>query len=198
MIQSAATRMNQSLLNVIQTLPPPSDFVGRQSGDKTTSSTPSMIPGSPTPTPNSLLPPRQGSSKDTLPDTPPDPSQQERTSATQTPKHRPSLMLDGGGRSSTLTQVPQVSVDQPTQTSRPDSPASTSAISVPHVQQSPEASMLQEKDSLDYGATVEALTIQFASEHEETRVAALKWLIMLHQKAPKKVNPQGLALFVRR
>jgi hypothetical protein len=26
------------------------------------------------------------------------------------------------------------------------------------------------------------------SEHEETRVAALKWLIMLHQKAPKKVR----------
>jgi hypothetical protein len=35
---------------------------------------------------------------------------------------------------------------------------------------------------------VNALTIQFLSEHEETRVAALKWLIMLHQKAPKKVR----------
>lgn len=47
--------------------------------------------------------------------------------------------------------------------------------------------MVQEKDNFDYQATVQALTIQFLSEHEETRVAALKWLIMLHQKAPKKI-----------
>ena len=45
----------------------------------------------------------------------------------------------------------------------------------------------KEKDQIDYQATVNALTIQFLSEHEETRVAALKWLIMLHQKAPKKI-----------
>lgn len=43
-------------------------------------------------------------------------------------------------------------------------------------------------DAFDYQATVNVLTIQFLSEHEETRVAALKWLIMLHQKAPKKVR----------
>ncbi|ETW83696.1 hypothetical protein HETIRDRAFT_471964 [Heterobasidion irregulare TC 32-1] len=42
-------------------------------------------------------------------------------------------------------------------------------------------------EAFDYQATVNALTIQFLSEHEETRVAALKWLIMLHQKAPKKI-----------
>ena len=73
------------------------------------------------------------------------------------------------------------------QNSRPDSPISM--VSVPQVQQSPESSMLQEKekDQIDYQATVNALTIQFLSEHEETRVAALKWLIMLHQKAPKKI-----------
>ncbi|KAL8280512.1 hypothetical protein RQP46_007160 [Phenoliferia psychrophenolica] len=39
----------------------------------------------------------------------------------------------------------------------------------------------------DYGATVNALTLQFLSEHEETRVAALEWLLMLHQKAPKRI-----------
>jgi vacuole morphology and inheritance protein 14 len=43
-------------------------------------------------------------------------------------------------------------------------------------------------DAFDYQATVNALTIQFLSEHEETRVAAIKWLIMLFQKAPKKVR----------
>jgi vacuole morphology and inheritance protein 14 len=45
----------------------------------------------------------------------------------------------------------------------------------------------EETDFFDYQATVNELTIQFLSEFEETRVAALKWLIMLHQKAPKKV-----------
>jgi hypothetical protein len=40
---------------------------------------------------------------------------------------------------------------------------------------------------LDYAAAVSALTLQFLNAHEETRVAALGWLIMLHRKAPKKV-----------
>jgi hypothetical protein len=46
----------------------------------------------------------------------------------------------------------------------------------------------EEGDLLDYQATVNQLTIQFLSEYEETRVEALKRLIMLHQKAPKKVH----------
>jgi hypothetical protein len=40
---------------------------------------------------------------------------------------------------------------------------------------------------LDYAAAVNSLTLQFSNEHEETREAALSWLIMLHRKAPKKV-----------
>ncbi|KIV82446.1 hypothetical protein PV11_04559 [Exophiala sideris] len=40
---------------------------------------------------------------------------------------------------------------------------------------------------LDYAAAVNALTLQFLNQNEETRVAALSWLIMLHRKAPKKV-----------
>ena len=45
--------------------------------------------------------------------------------------------------------------------------------------------------NLDYEATVNALTLQFLNEHEATRVAALKWLIMLQRKAPpgRKVQP---------
>ncbi|RXW24711.1 hypothetical protein EST38_g1195 [Candolleomyces aberdarensis] len=42
-------------------------------------------------------------------------------------------------------------------------------------------------DPFDYQAAVNELTIQFISEFEETRVSALKWLIMLHQKVPKKI-----------
>ena len=40
---------------------------------------------------------------------------------------------------------------------------------------------------LDYTAAVGALTLHFLNEHEETRKAALQWLIMLHKKAPRKV-----------
>ncbi|KAK7899905.1 hypothetical protein LTR67_003651 [Exophiala xenobiotica] len=40
---------------------------------------------------------------------------------------------------------------------------------------------------MDYAAAVNALTLQFLNENEETRVAALNWLIMLHRKAPRKV-----------
>ncbi|KAF9148143.1 hypothetical protein BG015_010153 [Linnemannia schmuckeri] len=36
----------------------------------------------------------------------------------------------------------------------------------------------------DYVATVNALTLQFLNEHEQTRVASLEWLLMLHKRAP--------------
>lgn len=45
------------------------------------------------------------------------------------------------------------------------------------------------EDPFDYATTVDSLTLQFLHEHEETRVAAFDWLIMLHQKAPNKVTP---------
>jgi hypothetical protein len=74
--------------------------------------------------------------------------------------------------------------------SQPLSPASTATPSIVNVQNT---STSEEEDLFDYQATVNALTIQFLSEFEETRVAALKWLIMLHQKAPKKVSLKGSA-----
>lgn len=40
---------------------------------------------------------------------------------------------------------------------------------------------------LDYPATVNSLTLHFLNEKEETRVAALDWLIMLHRKVPTKI-----------
>lgn len=46
-----------------------------------------------------------------------------------------------------------------------------------------------------YGATVNELTLQFLSENEETRVAALEWLLMLHQKAPSKVRTVSALFF---
>jgi vacuole morphology and inheritance protein 14 len=47
---------------------------------------------------------------------------------------------------------------------------------------------MAEEDPFDYQATVNVLTLQFLSEYEDTRIAALEWLIMLQQKAPKKVR----------
>jgi vacuole morphology and inheritance protein 14 len=42
--------------------------------------------------------------------------------------------------------------------------------------------------AFDYQAMVNALTLQFLNEHEETRIAGLDWLVMLHKKAPRKVT----------
>ncbi|KAI0776216.1 ARM repeat-containing protein [Trametes elegans] len=185
MIQAAAIRTNQSLMNVIQHLPsPPDPAPGRQGTDR---SSVAGTPSSPTPVAPSLAPSRQATTgKESMPvrdisspESPPETSDR----ASVTTQHK--------GRSATLsseTPRPMTVLDGvvQAQNSRPASP--TSAISsVPALNQSPESSMLQEKDQIDYQATVNALTIQFLSEHEETRVAALKWLIMLHQKAPRKI-----------
>ncbi|KAL1900399.1 hypothetical protein Cpir12675_000981 [Ceratocystis pirilliformis] len=41
--------------------------------------------------------------------------------------------------------------------------------------------------NLNYAAAVNSLTLLFLNDHEETRVAALTWLIMLHQRSSRKV-----------
>ncbi|SAM08734.1 hypothetical protein [Absidia glauca] len=42
-------------------------------------------------------------------------------------------------------------------------------------------------DPFDYQATLTNLRLQFLNEHENTRVASLEWLLMLHKKAPHKI-----------
>ncbi|KAI9276923.1 vacuolar protein 14 C-terminal Fig4p binding-domain-containing protein [Phascolomyces articulosus] len=44
-----------------------------------------------------------------------------------------------------------------------------------------------EEEPFDYQATVSNLRLQFLNENEETRVASLEWLLMLHKKAPTKI-----------
>jgi vacuole morphology and inheritance protein 14 len=51
----------------------------------------------------------------------------------------------------------------------------------------PDNALPNTREPFDFLQTVDALRIQFMGEHEDTRVSALKWLIMLHQKIPKKV-----------
>ncbi|KAL6305771.1 ARM repeat-containing protein [Sparassis latifolia] len=195
MIQSAAVRTNKLLMNVIQTLPPPSDPPTRQGTDKSSSAASHMAPSSPTPSAPSLVPSRQSTAgRETNPSR--DISSPESPPETAVPvaSDRVSMISVQRARASTIQMDQNRNVSESTinaaalqaQNSRPASP--TSAGSVPQLQQSPEASILQEKaEHIDYQLTVNALTIQFLSEHEETRVAALKWLIMLHQKAPKKI-----------
>ncbi|KAF8524585.1 vacuolar protein 14 C-terminal Fig4p binding-domain-containing protein [Hysterangium stoloniferum] len=88
--------------------------------------------------------------------------------------------------SNMMTTLPESTSPQP---SRPQSPAAQSVHSpVQGNTIAPSPSLAPEDiDLIDYQATVNVLTVQFLSEHEQTRVAALKWLIMLHQKAPKKI-----------
>ena len=49
-------------------------------------------------------------------------------------------------------------------------------------------SPVEEEDSslFDYQATVNESTIQFLGEHEQTHVAAPKWLIILYQKHQRR------------
>lgn len=188
MIQSAAQRTNKLLMNMIQALPLPPDQPARQGTDKSSSAASQVAPGSPTPAVTSLASTRQSTAGK---DTPQSRDLSSPESLLETTADRASVAPAPRPRGATLqldsTRTgPSDAPSSQLHASRPDSPTSTG--SVLQIQQSPEASILQEKsEQFDYQATVNALTIQFLSEHEDTRVAALRWLIMLHQKAPKKI-----------
>jgi vacuole morphology and inheritance protein 14 len=69
--------------------------------------------------------------------------------------------------------------------SRPSSP------NVPTIQGTPRSAITADtvdEDAFDVAETVNVLTLQFLSDHAETRIAALEWLLMLHLKAPQKVR----------
>ncbi len=69
----------------------------------------------------------------------------------------------------------------------PEAPTETDQSPPEVTPRSSAAPSPQPPADMDYAAAVNALTLQFLNENEETRVAALNWLIMLHRKAPKKV-----------
>jgi vacuole morphology and inheritance protein 14 len=190
MIQSAAIRTNKLLLNVIQNLPSPTE---RPVADKTLP-TSRTIAASPTPTATSSNPSRQStagkdsgisnrsdvSSPEELTDTPSLPS-------TTLPNAPLSQRSRGSTMQSSLSDIGPLPL--PAGPSRPQSP--TYGISASGLVTAAQPSMpppSEEYRLFDYQETVKELTIQFLSEYEDTRVAALKWLIMLHQKAPKDVS----------
>ena len=192
MIQSSANRTNKLLLSVIQALPSPSEPPSRQSTLPTErpaapvvargpSASPSLVPASPpTSRQNTQMPAsRESGSVESLADqtitpTPSNITIQKRASLQPQPDSAqvPRLLSPLDGQATARSPTP-----------RPPSPQSLGSAAGPASVPEREASA----DAFDHQLTVNALTIQFLSEHEETRVAALKWLIMLHQKAPKKV-----------
>ncbi|KAK1233431.1 hypothetical protein PQX77_003409 [Marasmius sp. AFHP31] len=167
-IQAAAIRTNKSLLGVIQNLPSPVDKAKAQ--EKTSSS---RAQASPTPTGTSS---RQATGKETKEAPSPE-------SPAEAPSLSPTMIRPRG--SGTDISAPSRSEVPATDGSRSHSPISFLSHSAhSHALQS---SNIEDPDPIEYQATVNELTVQFLSEFEETRVAALKWLIMLHQKAPKKI-----------
>jgi vacuole morphology and inheritance protein 14 len=194
MIQSAAVKTNKLLLQVVQSLPSPT-----QSTPDPSSGRANPASSSPTPTAGSV--PTRHSSKDQV--NPPirdlnSPELiQESTSGQGQKSKGPGAtptQKDIDNAAGYLKQQGESSL--PVLASRPESPVSmrSGGIALPSIRQPQQQSATTVTQGspiadnvylMDYPATVNALTIQFLSEHEETRVAALRWLIMLHQKSPK-------------
>ena len=203
-IRNAAIRTDQLLFNAIQSQPSPPE-VSNLTPMLTSHAPPSRAGlSSPTPPPVASQPSTRPSTRDRefsgdgsaessiLTPLPPEklpvPSSipVRHRAATVPDLHSASGIPVLGAAS--ITAIPETSSPLP---SRPQSPCvSLHSPVLPAVKAaSPVPSAPpDEADLIDYQATVNVLTVQFLSEHEQTRVAALKWLIMLHQKAPKKVN----------
>lgn len=190
MIQNSAVRTNKLLLNVIQNLPSPPEMPVRPQEKPPSSRI------QPSPTPTSTAATTTSSSRQSTMGKDPSSSRDVSSpdmaaeSASPTPVTVNSASTSGislvrprGSSGVDLSMTPRMAVAELPPTSRPQSPVSV----LSHSGQNLQASITEEPDVFDYQATVTELTVQFLSEFEETRVAALKWLIMLHQKAPKKV-----------
>lgn len=80
--------------------------------------------------------------------------------------------------------------DLPSNISIPVTAPGMSTAAQQHAQKSDISNNIvtSEDDPFDARETVNQLTLQFLSEHEETRIAALEWLSMLHQKSPSNVS----------
>ncbi|KAG8824289.1 hypothetical protein FRC18_010555 [Serendipita sp. 400] len=185
-IQAAAIKANQLLFNVIQGLPPSASgqpaaqsAIGLQKGASITVSSPNRT-GIP-------IPIAAAAGGMLVSASPPSSSPLAARTASQPD------MQDNGPASNKLRTMPVI-MDQPGSSNssfveeKPGTPA-VSDVPLPDPERKPTlpATDEGESDPFDYHATVSALTIRFLDEHEETRVAGLKWLIMLHQKVPGKI-----------
>lgn len=189
-IQTAAIKANQLLFNVIQGLP----AAGALQGQVPNLPSKSMsVPASAARNLNPL-PASTGIADNIIPSSsPPAPSPLMNRQTldgidpnTSKPRAIPSNLDQGGGSSSNSSVADKdgaLVFASNQQQSRPGSPTQD-----PERKATLDANNIVEAEPFDYHATVSALTIRFLSEYEDTRVAALKWLIMLHQKLPNKVR----------
>lgn len=189
MIQSVAIRTNKLLLNVIQTLPPPPEALPRPPVlEKQSSSRIPPVPGSPTPTTAT------NSRQTTLS------SSRELSSPESTQDQAPASIYSQRTRGSVVDLTARAAAAPPdapaiNPPSRSNSPIQLAGQGgyLPNQGAAPQNTD-GEGEQFNYQETVNELTLHFMSEFEDTRVAALKWLIMLHQKAPKKVDPRYVCL----
>ena len=201
MIQSAAVKTNKLLLNVVQSLPSPSQSASDPPSAQRSGADGKTNPPAPSPTPTaSSMPTRQSTKDQTNPPSrdlnSPELIQESTSGQGQKPKGPGATPTQKDIDNAVGSVKQQVESSLPALASRPESPVSTRSggIALPPIGQPQQqaASIITQVSPitdkpfpLDYPATVNALTIQFLSDHEETRVAALRWLIMLHQKSPK-------------
>lgn len=214
-ILQAADKTNKLLQNLVESLPSPSPISHPGSIDKASiASGKTNVVTSPGPAQTfamqstsppstggttSPIPPRQPTLGSTTVDAQPDITASPASDRTVQASSRQRQLTTPSPAAETARTDP----DGASQKSRSQSPTPTAApTSAAAPLQMPQSIPDQEKqsnaltqsptqaeaDPFDYLETVNNLTIQFLSEHEETRVAALKWLIMLHQKIPKKVR----------
>jgi len=192
-IQTAAIRLNQLLFSVIQNLP------SVTSASAITSQPPVQVLGVParntpavasSPGRSGIPVPNATGGNFTMLSTSPQQSSPMMS--------RPPLIADSSEAPNKLRPIPPI-FEQPSGAVSSNSslvdkdgtqPSSRPGSPPPDSERKPTApdGGNEEVDPFDYHATVSALTVRFLSEYEDTRVAALKWLIMLHQKVPNKVS----------
>ncbi|WOO77912.1 Vacuole morphology and inheritance protein 14 [Vanrija pseudolonga] len=208
-IKAAASETNRRLTAVIQALPPlqvtpaPPAAAPPAAGN-------SIGQGSSTLISTAGSSPQAGPKKDVLAESP------DRLSALTAADP-----LDSGGVPGATLKIkapPPVPVSEPvtpatgefpagtkTVRTRPQSPvgqAQAPQLISMQLQQAPPAALLSpgqetflEDDPFDVHETVNMLTLQFLSDHPETRIAALEWLLMLHLKAPTKILSRDSGTF---
>ena len=199
-IASAANATNLNLYRVIQELPAPPSPTSLppnrppSAGPSEKASRERLATGSPTTmtnikpsekTSNQSASTSEGSRRPTISQAPaPSSAQRDTFSPPMSPRNRAhtltsepdniSIQLQAGAQdqdpSSSLAVAQAGSAEQARARSRSRTPPT-----------------LGERDPFDYQTTVNALTLQLLDEHEETRVTALEWLLMLHQKCPRKI-----------
>ena len=188
MIQDAAKLTNERLFNVIRSLPVAQEGTASasaasvKSGEKIPTA---KFPRSPTPT---LSGPsgRQSSLGNLIRENvPPDLVQNGETPQ----RSRSGTVVDSSAtpRPAQISEVATANQDG-SRSHSPSASVHSQAGATLVSSQTQQDDNTAAADPFDYQTMVTELTVQFLSEFEETRVTALKWLIMLHQKVPKKVR----------